>query len=809
MKVRSLIIGAILLLGICGAAQATTLLEANWDVGTECTDTNLKSGAWSTVIGNDANNCLYYGIGTGGPNSLNYLKILSPASGAGKIRGNTSFANPSTIYVRFWFRILQNYIIHPIWIHSTTDPTAGICLMRMKSSGFGIIPATSGAGYFIFNYSGSISNNTWYRLEFKISGASNSTRSMEVRLNGTDVTSSMVKQDTTTTLADVNGSLVMPNLNYFNFETYDSAVSGEYLDIAGVKVTDDGWIGGDSDTTPPTLSSAAIPAAGTSIALTCNEAIASGAGGNGGVTLSATDGAVTATYSSIVGAVATYTLSRTIHNTETVTVSYTQPGNGIEDAAGNDLATFSDSAVTNNSTQGTTYYIDPTAGSGGDGSIGSPFDSWEDVTWAAGNGYLQKRGTTATLLAAIMPTTGGAAGAYITMGAYGEGDDPIIDGSDTYQGINFGYGSTQKSYITIENLHIQNTTGGIIFTSASNPDHILIDTVTIHDTDGAGAYGISFASSTGTDITVRYCTLSNIGLATNPVYGIFFQGTGKAWIHHNTITGVGRDSTTDNSDGISLGSPVGGNGCIIEHNTITTQNGSNGAGIDIAHSLNTDGVSYSAVIRYNTASDCEGRCIGLMGDHATNCRPLIHDNYLYTAYDGVFCYGQFTGYAYNNTIAGATHVAVRFSSSSDTDGPRTLYLSNNILTGNEGTTKLAYNTTGTSGGPYTLESDYNDLYASSTWRATYNGTVYTSLANWQAASSQDAHSIDTNPLLTGYVIGAGSPCINTGTTIADVTADIDGDARPQGGAYDIGADEWFYPPAGILSGGIISGGSLH
>ena len=40
-----------------------------------------------------------------------------------------------------------------------------------------------------------------------------------------------------------------------------------------------------------------------------------------------------------------------------------------------------------------------------------------------------------------------------------------------------------------------------------------------------------------------------------------------------------------------------------------------------------------------------------------------------------------------------------------------------------------------------------------------------------------------------YHLTAGSPCIDAGTTVS-IATDIDGDARPQGAAYDMGADEF-------------------
>jgi hypothetical protein len=36
----------------------------------------------------------------------------------------------------------------------------------------------------------------------------------------------------------------------------------------------------------------------------------------------------------------------------------------------------------------------------------------------------------------------------------------------------------------------------------------------------------------------------------------------------------------------------------------------------------------------------------------------------------------------------------------------------------------------------------------------------------------------------------GSPCIDGGTEIAWLTTDLDGDRRPWGDSYDVGADEF-------------------
>lgn len=112
-----------------------------------------------------------------------------------------------------------------------------------------------------------------------------------------------------------------------------------------------------ADVTPPTVSSITVAADGTTVTLAMSEDVVIGAGGSGGLTFSASGGATILTYASGSGTSSlVYTSSRTIGVGETITASYTQPGNGIEDeaVAGNDLATFSGTAVTNDSTQVTT-----------------------------------------------------------------------------------------------------------------------------------------------------------------------------------------------------------------------------------------------------------------------------------------------------------------------------------------------------------------------------------------------------------------------------------------------------------------------
>jgi hypothetical protein len=104
------------------------------------------------------------------------------------------------------------------------------------------------------------------------------------------------------------------------------------------------------DITAPTLSSATVDTNGTTFTMVFGENVVTTI--NTGFTITPSGGAATLTYASGTGTASlVYTISRTILDSETLTMGYTQPGNGIEDSAGNDLETISSGAVTNSSTQ--------------------------------------------------------------------------------------------------------------------------------------------------------------------------------------------------------------------------------------------------------------------------------------------------------------------------------------------------------------------------------------------------------------------------------------------------------------------------
>ncbi|WP_419657686.1 hypothetical protein Dvar_68260 [Desulfosarcina variabilis str. Montpellier] len=151
-----------------------------------------------------------------------------------------------------------------------------------------------------------------------------------------------------------------------------------------------GWTVTVNGSATPNLSSAAIGSDGTTWTLVFSEAVTIGSGGSGGFSVTMTNaGAITLTYSSGDGtSTLVYTGDVTVQSGDTVSsgLDYTQPGDGIEDADGNDLATFTGASVSNNSTQGASsslsivQYNRTTDFSSAEGSLDAPA-----MTFTAGN----------------------------------------------------------------------------------------------------------------------------------------------------------------------------------------------------------------------------------------------------------------------------------------------------------------------------------------------------------------------------------------------------------------------------------------
>lgn len=107
------------------------------------------------------------------------------------------------------------------------------------------------------------------------------------------------------------------------------------------------------ESNPPSLINAVIDVTGEILTLTFNENVKIGNGGSGGFVSEGPAGSIAYTYiSGDETNILTFSPSRTIQYSEYQFLSYLQPGDGIMDMAGNELESFEDLEIVNNSLHG-------------------------------------------------------------------------------------------------------------------------------------------------------------------------------------------------------------------------------------------------------------------------------------------------------------------------------------------------------------------------------------------------------------------------------------------------------------------------
>lgn len=178
-------------------------------------------------------------------------------------------------------------------------------------------------------------------------------------------------------------ALTQANVDYILATLDSNGATGGTLDLSGgtsaapsaagvasqANLEGKGWTVSVNTPAVPTLSSATIGTDGDTWTFVFNEAVEFGAGGNGGFAVTMTNaGTITLTYSSGSGSnTLVYTGDVTVQGDDTVAsgLDYTQPGDGIENTSGYDLASFTGESVTNNSAVGPPALVSATLGTDG------------------------------------------------------------------------------------------------------------------------------------------------------------------------------------------------------------------------------------------------------------------------------------------------------------------------------------------------------------------------------------------------------------------------------------------------------------
>jgi len=205
------------------------------------------------------------------------------------------------------------------------------------------------------------SDGNWHRLKLKIEHVSGTNYHLTVWADGVQATHSCTAHTGSSgtwqtapmdITMDANPSYIMYLMNY---SSGGQPAVTLYLDDLYYGDEDP-----DAEATPPNPpTSATVDATGETLEVVFPEAVTV-ADSTGFSANFSTQGSTTVTYTSGSGTTTlTFDLNKTVQAEETGTLAYTTTTNGIEDGAGNDLESFSDFTITNESTMPTDT-TDPT-----------------------------------------------------------------------------------------------------------------------------------------------------------------------------------------------------------------------------------------------------------------------------------------------------------------------------------------------------------------------------------------------------------------------------------------------------------------
>jgi Right handed beta helix region len=414
--------------------------------------------------------------------------------------------------------------------------------------------------------------------------------------------------------------------------------------------------------------------------------------------------------------------------------------------------------------QATTYYLDPASGNDFHSGVQAS-SAWKALQYASSKVYhpgdriLLKAGGVWTG-ETLDVTTADELGNPITIGSYGTGKQPIIDGANT----------SATTPITLRNAH-----------------NVIIDGLTIQN---AGSSLITVVG--GSNNTVKNCTLLN-----GSIFPVQVKGSPGFTFANNTYTSTGSFRTiaavflaqgspstglTVTGNTITLNSASNGakaiyvcdtNNAVISGNTVI--GGSQGIGIKAYHGSVTGAKLYDNSIYYtdNTAGD--GESIEFTGKPGTSYRASgsVYHNFIKGGPNTHTAIGGFQANnvaVYNNIVIGPVQNAIHWSSTSSGG----LFYGNTIhnvrvafavFSGSSATIRnniISKAEVGSSVSGASVTEDYNIFYASGA-RGVARG-----------AHSTTADPKFVNPTPAGpldFKLQSGSPAIHSGSTLTSTYKD--------------------------------------
>ncbi|HXU38508.1 MAG TPA: right-handed parallel beta-helix repeat-containing protein, partial [Blastocatellia bacterium] len=371
--------------------------------------------------------------------------------------------------------------------------------------------------------------------------------------------------------------------------------------------------------------------------------------------------------------------------------------------------------------------------------------------------------------------------------------DTILVGSGTYAGCRIGKSGQPASVCTLKadtgaavlinapgsanrhtsNIEVENFNGTLSYWvidgfEVSGAPRYGID---LRDTDHMTVQNCYVHNSTVTGIFLAFCyhpLIQNNQSASNGEHGIYQSNSGDFptirgnILHHNFSAGIHMNGDRNFTPGDGIISFA-----LVEKNVIYENGAPPGGGSGI----NCDGVSDSVIVNnllYN--NHASGISLYAIDGAEGSSRNKVYNNTIVMAADGRWCIN----------IPAATE------GQPDPVGNK---IKNNILyTPHTFRGSISTYSNSVSG----FESDYNTVVNRF---STDEGDTNMTLTAWQAFG-YDLHSaistpaaLFVNPAAFDFHLKSGSPAIDAGTSLAEVTQDLDGIPRPQGSAYDTGCFE--------------------
>lgn len=373
-------------------------------------------------------------------------------------------------------------------------------------------------------------------------------------------------------------------------------------------------------------------------------------------------------------------------------------------------------------------------------------------------------------------------------------------------------------------------------------DHIIFDNLVV-DARGAGTYGFGIQLFNNADSnTINNCTVHITDASTSTNFaGIVISnsessatGTGNSLcdgntISNNTINGgyyaitcVGgtTSSTTKVENNRIFGNQVkdfylygiylaGSHNTLVEANNISRLNRvafSTFYGVYLSTANSAASISKNRIhdpFTQDPASTSTFGGIYITGSDATaGAENVVSNNLIYNVFGGGTQYGMYNSSSafaryYHNTVSledlsysgsSATYAFYQVTAATDIDIKNNIFAVSRPTTGNKYGIYFSTSTT-------TYTSDYNDFYIVN-GNVGYNGTAQPTLAAWQAATSQDANSLASNPIFAS--VGTGnfmptSPVIDDQGVPVGIGSDILNAPR-SATVPDMGAYEFAVPP---------------